>query len=134
MSKYILDYNDIIFSKEGIIDAILNEYYSNLIYTVSSYYASLLLDIKLNEEIGYSQYHGLIQDFISEEVYGGNIKDSVREAMNEIKYLATLIFMKGDSDGLQTFFDNTSVKYKEVEAELRIYVDFIYYTLVLQIQ
>ena len=133
MSKDILNCEDIIFSKNGTIDMILNEYYSNLVYTVNSYYASLLLDIKLNEEIGYSQYHGLIQDFIAQEIYSENIKDSVIKSENEIQYLMSLILTKKDGDILEVFFKNTSQKYEEVEMELRIYVDFIHYTLALKI-
>lgn len=133
MSKDTLNCEDIIYSKSGNIDIILNEYYSNLVYIVNSYYASLLLDIKLNEEIGYSQYHGLIQDFIAQEIYSENIKDSVIKSENEIQYLMSLILTKKDGDILEVFFKNTSQKYEEVEMELRIYVDFIHYTLALKI-
>lgn len=120
-----LSKKDIIFDSQYNISIILNENYSQLRSYVNLYFMSLLLDIKVGAQCGYSFYNKLIEEYyIYEDVI---FMKEIFEAREEIKFLEKMIIVehRDASTLLDIFISETSEEYKLIERELLIYINLM---------
>lgn len=121
----ILSKEDIIFDDKLNIEMILNKNYSDLRRSINLYFMSLLLDIKIGSEGGYSFYNEIIDDY---HIYGEKtFMIEILEVEEDIKFLESLIVVENKSIDklLDIFYTETMKDYKIIENELLVYIRLV---------
>ncbi|MCH1959699.1 hypothetical protein [Romboutsia hominis] len=121
----IFSRDDIVLAEDLTIELILNENYSELRRCINSYFMSLLLDIKIGAECGYSFYNDLLDDYYIHE--DETFMAEIYEVRREIKFFESMIIVenKGEDELLDIFLNETSKEYKLIERELLTYIKLI---------
>ena len=125
----ILSRDDLIISEENTIEFVLNENYNSLFYTLYSYLCSLLLDIRLENNKGYSFYNNLI-DLNYYIDCDKSIITHIEKSKKDMEYLESLILKKIDKNKiLEIFYNETIEDYKKIEYEIGLYIENMYHIL-----